>query len=108
MSTMDHERFEELKDAFVLGALPEEERREFEEYLAAHPERRAEIEELGTVAGLLALSPQEHEPSPELRNRIMDAVKAEAAEATRSQKTASWRTSSSTGHKKICWTPAAW
>ena len=78
MSTMDHERFEELKEAFVLGALPEEERREFEEYLASHPERQAEIEELSTVAGLLALSPEEHEPSPELRLRITGAVEAEA------------------------------
>jgi anti-sigma-K factor RskA len=78
MSKMDHERFDELKDAFVLGALPEEERRELEEYLAEHPERQAEIDELGTVAGLLALSPQEQEPPPELRRRIMDAVEAEA------------------------------
>jgi anti-sigma-K factor RskA len=78
MSGMDHERFDELKDAFVLGALPDEERREFEEYLAEHPERQAEIDELGTVAGLLALSPQEQEPSPELRRRIMDVVEAEA------------------------------
>jgi anti-sigma-K factor RskA len=78
MNGMDHARFEELKDAFVLGALPEEERREFEEYLAHHPERQAEIEELSMVAGLLALSPEEREPSPELRQRIMDAVGAEA------------------------------
>jgi anti-sigma-K factor RskA len=89
MNGTDHGRFEELKDAFVLGALPEEERREFEEYLAAHPKRRAEIEELGTVAGLLALSPQEHEPSPELRNRIMDAVEAEAVHPAESRR--SWR-----------------
>jgi anti-sigma-K factor RskA len=75
---MDRERFDELKDAFVLGALPEEERREFEEYLMAHPERQAEIEELGAVAGLLALSPQEQEPPPELRRSIMDVVEAEA------------------------------
>jgi anti-sigma-K factor RskA len=78
MNGMNHERFDELRDAFVLGALPEEERREFEEYLAQHPERQAEIDELGTVAGLLALSPQEQEPPPELRRRIMDAVGAEA------------------------------
>jgi anti-sigma-K factor RskA len=78
MSGMDPARFEELIDAYVLGALPDEERREFEEYLAVHPERQAEIEELGAVAGLLALSPQEREPSPELRQRIMDAVGAEA------------------------------
>jgi anti-sigma-K factor RskA len=78
MSGMDHGRFEELKDAFVLGALADEERRQFEDYLAAHPERQAEIEELGAVANLLALSPEEHEPSPELRQRIMDVVGAEA------------------------------
>jgi anti-sigma-K factor RskA len=81
MSAMDHSRFEELKGAFVLGALPDEERRDFEEYLASHPERQAEIEELGTVAGLLALSPEEHEPPPDLRRRIMSVV--EAAEAGR-------------------------
>jgi anti-sigma-K factor RskA len=75
---MDRERFEQLKDAFVLGALPEEERREFEEYLAEHPERQAEIDELGAVAGLLALSPQEQEPPPELRRSIMAVVEAEA------------------------------
>jgi anti-sigma-K factor RskA len=75
---MDHERFDELKDAFVLRALPDEERREFEEYLAEHPERQAEIDELSTVAGLLALSPQEQEPPPELRRKIMDVVQTEA------------------------------
>jgi anti-sigma-K factor RskA len=79
MSEMNHERFEDLKDAYVLGALPEEERLNFEEYLAAHPERQAEIDELGAVVGLLAYSPQEQEPPPELRSRIMVMVEAEAA-----------------------------
>ena len=75
---MNHERFDELKDAYVLGALPEQERRELEEYLAAHPERQAEIDELGNVASLLALSPPEQEPPAELRRSIMDVVEAEA------------------------------
>ena len=79
MSEMNNERFEDLKDAYVLDALPEEERRSFEEFLAAHPERQAEIDELGAVAGLLAFSPEEHEPPPELRERIMEVVEAEAA-----------------------------
>jgi anti-sigma-K factor RskA len=57
-----------------------EERRSFEEYLVAHPERQAEIDELSAVAGLLALSPHEQEPPPELHRRIMDTVKAEAAQ----------------------------
>ena len=78
MSEMNNERFEDLKDAYVLGALPEEERLSFEDYLAAHPERQAEIDELGAVAGLLAFYPQEQEPSPELRSRVMEVVEAEA------------------------------
>ena len=41
----NNERFEDLKDAYVLDALPVEERRSFEEYLVAHPERQAEIDE---------------------------------------------------------------
>ncbi len=76
---MAHERFEELKDAYVLGALPEEERAEFERYLAAHPERQAEVDDLGAFANLLAISPQQHEPPPELRRRVMEVVEAEAA-----------------------------
>ena len=78
MSEMNHERFEDLRDAYVLGALPEDERRSFEDYLANHPERQAEIDELGAVAGLLAFSPQEQEPPPELRSRVMEVVEAEA------------------------------
>lgn len=78
MSEMSKERFEDLRDAYVLGALPEEERRSFEDYLAAHPERQAEIDDLVAVAGLLAFSPHEQEPSPELRSRVMEVVHAEA------------------------------
>jgi anti-sigma-K factor RskA len=76
---MDQERFEDLKDSYVLGALPEEERLEFERYLMAHPDLQAEVEDLGAVAGLLAFSPREQEPPPELRRRIMATVEAEAA-----------------------------
>jgi anti-sigma-K factor RskA len=83
MSEMNNERFEDLKDAYVLDALPEEERLSFEDYLATHPERQAEIDELGAVAGLLAFSPQEQEPSPVLRSRIMEVVEAEAEEPHR-------------------------
>jgi anti-sigma-K factor RskA len=75
---MDRTRFEELRDAYVLGALTEEERLEFEEHLTAYPERQAEVDELAALAGLLALYPHEQEPPAELRNRIMSVVEAEA------------------------------
>ena len=87
MNGMDQERFEDLKDAYVLGALPEE-RLEFERYLMAHPDLQAEVEDLGTVAGLLAFSPREQEPPPELRHRIMATVEAEAAQPHTSRR--SW------------------
>lgn len=79
------ERFDDLKGAYVLGALDESERREFEGYLAAHPELQAEADDLGSVADLLTLAPREHEPSPELRrnllSRIGDTSGAPVAEA---------------------------
>ncbi len=79
MSPMDDRTFEELKDSYVLGALPEEERAAFEAYLEAHPERQAEVEDLVGVAGLLALSPPEHEPSNDLKRRIMGVVEPESS-----------------------------
>ena len=78
MSPMNEDRFHELKDAYVLGALPEDERVDFEEYLGSHPEHHAEIEELGGLAGMLAFAPPDHDPSPELRAKVMDVVEAES------------------------------
>lgn len=80
MNEMNRERFEELKEAYALGAVSEEEQRAVEEYLADHPELRHEIEELSTLSNLLAFSPAEYEPPPALRRNIMSAVKAEASE----------------------------
>ncbi len=68
------ERFEDLAAAYALGALTDEERWEFEAHLAEHPELLAEVEELGEAARLLALAPQEHEPSPELRRNLLERV----------------------------------
>ena len=46
------ERFDDLKEAYALGALSEEERQEVEEYLGTHPELRAEVDELRSIANL--------------------------------------------------------
>jgi anti-sigma-K factor RskA len=68
------ERFDDLKEAYALGALSEEERQEFEEYLRTHPELRAEVEDLKSIANLLALAPEEYEPSPKLRRDLMSRI----------------------------------
>ncbi len=80
MSDVGRERFEELKDAYALGALSDGERLEFEEHLARHPEHQAEADKLLAVASLLALSPAEQEPSSELRKRLMRTVRAGASD----------------------------
>ena len=46
------ERFDDLKEAYALGALSEEERQEVEGYLRTHPELRAEVDDLRSVANL--------------------------------------------------------
>jgi anti-sigma-K factor RskA len=68
------ERFDDLKEAYALGALSEEERREVEDYLITHPELRAEVDDLRSVANLIALAPQEYEPSPKLRRDLMNRI----------------------------------
>ena len=68
------ERFEDLKEAYALGALSEEERQEVEDYLMTHPELRAEVDELRAVANLMAFAPQEYEPSPKLRRDLMNRI----------------------------------
>ena len=69
-----HERFDDLKEAYALGALSEEERQEVEDYLMTHPELRAEVDDLRFIANLIALSPQEYEPSPKLRRDLMNRI----------------------------------
>jgi len=68
------ERFDDLKEAYALGALSEEERREVEDYLGTHPELRAEVDDLRSVANLLALAPQDYEPSPKLRRDLLNRI----------------------------------
>ena len=89
------ERFDDLKEAYALGALSEEERREVEDYLGTHPELRAEVDDLRSVANLLALTPQEYEPSPELRrdllSRISSSPVATPAAAPSPRRAGLWR-----------------
>ena len=76
------ERFDDLKEAYALGALSEEERREVEDYLGKHPELHAEVDDLESTANLLALAPQEHEPSPKLRRDLLNSISSSSPGTT--------------------------
>ena len=76
------ERFDDLKEAYALGALSEEERREVEDYLGKHPELHAEVDDLESTANLLALAPQDHEPSPKLRRDLLNSISSSSPGTT--------------------------
>jgi anti-sigma factor RsiW len=65
--------------AWVLGALPEDEHERFAAHLAGCAICRREVAELQMVADTLPLAAPQVAPPPELKERIMAAVRAEAA-----------------------------
>jgi anti-sigma-K factor RskA len=65
--------------AWVLGALPDDEHRRFAEHLETCDICRREVAELQMVADTLPLVAPQIAPPPELKERIMSAVRAEAA-----------------------------
>lgn len=91
---MNREKFDDLKDAYALGALPEDEIRDFEAYLEAHPETQSEVEDIASIAALLAIAPAEQDPPKRLRRSVMAMVNAESG-SRRERRAApfSWRTS---------------
>jgi anti-sigma-K factor RskA len=88
---MDDKSFEDLKEAYALGALPDDERATVEAYLALYPEHQAEIDDMVGVAGLLALAPPEQEPPADLRRRLMQVVESESVQPRAARRrTSSW------------------
>ena len=79
MSLMNCAEAEELLGAYALEALPEGEARRVEEHLRSCAEHRAAAAELRRTSALLPLTVEEGDPSPELRARIIEAVKATPA-----------------------------
>jgi anti-sigma factor RsiW len=75
----DHERFQDTAGTYVLGALPDDEKREYEAHLEQCPACRAEADELAYAAEALPVSPPPMKPSPALKARIMAEVEREAA-----------------------------
>jgi anti-sigma-K factor RskA len=75
----DHDRWEDAAGTYVLGALPDDEKRGFEEHLALCPVCRAEADDLAVAAELLPVSAPAMKPPPALKARIMAEVEREAA-----------------------------
>jgi anti-sigma-K factor RskA len=102
VNSMDPQRFDELKEAYALNALSQEEREEFERHLSENPSEQAELDELLGVANLLALAPQEKEPSAGLRKGLMSQVRAEAKASGSSE------AASAAGHERSRGSRGGW
>lgn len=74
---MAHEDYKAMMPAYALSALEADEERAFSQHLSECVECRSELAEWENTAAALALSASAAEPSPEVRERIMSAIRAE-------------------------------
>jgi anti-sigma-K factor RskA len=73
-----HERWQDSAGAYVLGALPEDERAGFERHLAECDACRAEVDALQVAADALPMSAPPVAPPAALKDRIMVEVRRDA------------------------------
>ena len=74
-----HDRWADTAGAYVLGALPEDERTGFEAHVTTCEACRIEVDELAGAADALPASAPAMLPPPALKARIMAEVNREAA-----------------------------
>jgi anti-sigma-K factor RskA len=75
----DHERWADAAGAYVLGAMPEGERRRYEAHLAECEICRDEVDDLRPAAAVLPVASPPMAPPAALKQRIMVEVEREAA-----------------------------
>ncbi len=72
------ERIEELFPLYALGALSDEERAQVDAYVAANPGAQARLAELVDAATAVPFDVTLVEPSPRIKQALMDRVRADA------------------------------
>lgn len=78
MNAAEHMRWEDERAAYLLDALEDGERVDFEAHLAGCDRCRAELRWLQPAIDVLPASVAQLEPPAELRNRILGAIESEA------------------------------
>jgi anti-sigma-K factor RskA len=82
----EHERWREDVAAYTLGALEDAEAAEFERHLEGCERCRSEVRWFAAAVESLPESVRRHEPSPDLRERLMAEVRADARETAAAAK----------------------
>lgn len=81
MTPLNEAEVDDLLGAYALGALAASDRERVEEHLAGCQRHAADAANLVRVTSTLALTVADRDPSPELRGRILDAIRAEEPSA---------------------------
>lgn len=79
MDERDHDRLRDNVSAYVIGTLESADQAELEEHLRSCDTCARDVRWLQPAAGALLESVEPMEPSPELRARVMEEVRADAA-----------------------------
>jgi anti-sigma-K factor RskA len=77
--TVDHDRWADSAGAYVLGAMPADERAQFETHLATCTACREEVDDLRPAAEALPMAAPPVLPPRALKDRVMAEVEREAA-----------------------------
>jgi len=77
--TVDHDRWADSAGAYVLGAMPADERAQFETHLATCTACREEVDDLRPAAAALPMASPPVLPPRALKDRVMAEVEREAA-----------------------------
>jgi anti-sigma-K factor RskA len=81
VSSQDHTRYEDDLAAYLLDALPGDEAREMERHIDGCPRCQERARWLQASVEVLPTTVEQLEPPPQLRERLMQTVRAEAAAA---------------------------
>ena len=73
-----NERIEDLFPLYALGALTDEERMQVDAYVASAPDAEARLAELIRAASALPYAAEPVDPSPEVKQAVMERVNADA------------------------------
>ncbi len=82
---MVHETYEEMLALYALSTLDQESARTLEEHLAACRDCQRELEKWNATVAALAFSAAPAEPSPQVRTRILESVRAQTSASTIAQ-----------------------
>ncbi|MCZ6529698.1 MAG: anti-sigma factor [Chloroflexi bacterium] len=87
MKSNNHESIEDLFPFYALGSLSDDERERVEVYLDENPEAQERLREMMEVASALAYVPEPLKPPAQLKERLLDEIRARPREPQTARRT---------------------